>query len=63
MSKPSVLGLWIPILLGVWFAVACGCVMLCIAAKRTDSEIALDHDASTPATQRLADVVKLPTAS
>jgi hypothetical protein len=58
-----VLGVWVLILLGVWFAVASGCVLLCVAAKRTDGEIALDRDASTPATQALADVVTLPTAS
>jgi hypothetical protein len=55
---------WVLILLGVWVVVASGCVLLCVAAKRTDGEIALDRDASsTPSTQRLADVVKLPTAS
>ena len=57
------LGVWVLILLGVWFAIAAGCVLLCIAAKRTDGEIALDADASTAATQQLADVVTLPTAS
>jgi hypothetical protein len=47
----------------VWVAAGFGCVLLCVAAKRTDGEIALDRDASTSSPQRLADVVKLPTAS
>ena len=63
MKNSRVLGLSILILLGVWFAVAFGCVLLCVAAKRTDGEIALDRDASTPPAPGLADVVKLPTAS
>jgi len=58
-----VLEVWILILLAVWVVAAFGCVLLCVAAKRTDGEIALDLDASTPSAQVLADVVKLPTAS
>lgn len=50
-------------MLGVWVAAAFGCVLLCVAAKRTDGEIALDRAASTPSTTSLADVVKLHTAS
>ena len=54
---------WVLILLGVWVAASIGCVLLCVAAKRTDGEIALDRDASAPSTPRLADTLKLPTAS
>ena len=58
-----VLEVWVLILLAVWVAVAFGCVLLCVAAKRTDGEIMLDLDVSTPSAHALADVVKLPTAS